>query len=138
MNKIAKLSRREREEIFLATAHDIKLPEAMAENILSVNAIIAGFLFTGLSIIISVIDKDRIKRLMQNGYLDVFYNTIFAGIAFHIASILFSVMNMLNIFSGALVVFGYIEIGTLIIGLIVFVKAVLLLREIISIAKKID
>ena len=32
MNKIAKLSHREREELFLATAHDIKLPEAMAEK----------------------------------------------------------------------------------------------------------
>jgi hypothetical protein len=27
MNRIARLSRREREELFLATAHDIKLPE---------------------------------------------------------------------------------------------------------------
>jgi len=32
MNRIARLGRREREEIFLATAHDIKLPEAMAEK----------------------------------------------------------------------------------------------------------
>jgi hypothetical protein len=32
MNKIARISRREREELFLATAHDIKLPEAMAEK----------------------------------------------------------------------------------------------------------
>ncbi len=32
MNRIAKLDRREREELFLATAYDIKLPEAMAEK----------------------------------------------------------------------------------------------------------
>ena len=32
MHKIARLSRREREELFLATAHDIKLPEAMVEK----------------------------------------------------------------------------------------------------------
>lgn len=32
MNRIAKLDRREREELFLATAHDIRLPEAMAEK----------------------------------------------------------------------------------------------------------
>ncbi|MDD5603937.1 MAG: nucleotidyl transferase AbiEii/AbiGii toxin family protein [Eubacteriales bacterium] len=32
MNKIAKLSCREREELFLATAHDIKLLEAMTEK----------------------------------------------------------------------------------------------------------
>jgi len=32
MNRIAKLDRSEREELFLATAHDIKLPEAMAEK----------------------------------------------------------------------------------------------------------
>lgn len=32
MNRVAKLDRREREELFLATAHDIKLPEAMVEK----------------------------------------------------------------------------------------------------------
>lgn len=32
MNRIARLSRPEREELFLATAHEIKLPEAMAEK----------------------------------------------------------------------------------------------------------
>jgi hypothetical protein len=32
MNRIAKLDRREREELFLATAYDIKLPEAMTEK----------------------------------------------------------------------------------------------------------
>lgn len=32
MNRIAKLDCREREELFLATAHDIKLPEAMVEK----------------------------------------------------------------------------------------------------------
>jgi len=32
MNRIANLDRREREELFLATAHDIKLPEAMTEK----------------------------------------------------------------------------------------------------------
>jgi hypothetical protein len=32
MNRIANLNRREREELFLATSHDIKLPEAMVEK----------------------------------------------------------------------------------------------------------
>jgi hypothetical protein len=109
--------------------------DALHFNILSVNAILAGFLFTGLSIIISVIDKDRIKRLADNGYLDVFYNTIFTGIAFHVLSIVFSLINMLKILPVALIWFGYIEIGFLIIGLIIFVKSVLFLREIIQIIK---
>ena len=32
MNRIANFDRREREELFLVTAHDIKLPESMAEK----------------------------------------------------------------------------------------------------------
>jgi hypothetical protein len=32
MNRIANLNCREREELFLATSHDIKLPEAMVEK----------------------------------------------------------------------------------------------------------
>ena len=37
-------------------------------NAISMSSVIGGFLFTGIGILISVIDKDRIKRLWDNNY----------------------------------------------------------------------
>lgn len=48
-------------------------------NAISTSAIIGGFLFTGISILISAIDKDRIKRLWENNYLDNLYRAAFVG-----------------------------------------------------------
>ena len=42
-------------------------------NAISMSATIGGFLFTGLSILISTIDKERIKRLWNYNYLDNMY-----------------------------------------------------------------
>lgn len=59
-------------------------------NMISCNSIIAGFIFTGLSILISIIDKERIKRLFDNDYLDNFYKNAIFGILFNIISIFLS------------------------------------------------
>ena len=42
-------------------------------NIITINSLLIGFLFTGLSIIISGLEKDRIKRLNNNYYLEGFF-----------------------------------------------------------------
>ena len=39
-------------------------------NCITLSSIIGGFLFTGISILISALDKDRINRLWENNYLD--------------------------------------------------------------------
>lgn len=59
-------------------------------NAISMSSIIGGFLFTGISILISVIDKDRIKRLWDNNYLDNLYRSAFAGMIANVITILLS------------------------------------------------
>ena len=39
-------------------------------NVISMSATIGGFLFTGISILISTLEKERIKRLWDYNYLD--------------------------------------------------------------------
>ena len=53
-------------------------------NIITINSLLIGFLFTGLSIIISGLEKDRIKRLNNNYYLEGFFYGIYVVIFFEV------------------------------------------------------
>lgn len=66
----------------------IKAGNDVQFNIISFSAIIGGFLFTGISILVSVIDKERIKRLWENNYLDNLYRSASVGITSNIISII--------------------------------------------------
>ena len=67
-----------------------KLGKDFQYNLLSFSGVLAGFLFTGVGILISAIDKERIKRLWYNRYLD--YHCAALGI-------LFSIFTILTVFS---------------------------------------
>lgn len=54
-------------------------------NVITLSATLAGFLFTGISILISTLTNERINRLWDNNYLDNLYRSASLGI---IASIL--------------------------------------------------
>ena len=56
-------------------------------NVISMSATIGGFLFTGISILISTLEKERIKRLWDYNYLDNLYRAAFIGITANIASL---------------------------------------------------
>ena len=59
-------------------------------NAISMSSVIGGFLFTGIGILISVIDKDRIRRLWDNNYLDNLYRSAFAGMISNVITIILS------------------------------------------------
>ena len=102
-------------------------------NAISMSAIIGGFLFTGISILISAIDKDRIKRLWDNNYLDNLYRSAFVGMIANVITIIvaFSLV-FLDIPSKAEDIFVKIEIAALIIGIVFFVWCIRYLFFIIS------
>lgn len=64
-------------------------------NIITLAATMGGFLFTGVSILISVIDKSSIKSYWDNHYLDVLNYSAFTGIGLFIVVI---IMALLSIF----------------------------------------
>ena len=66
------------------------LGEDFQYNAISMSSIIGGFLFTGIGILISVIDKERIKRLWDNNYLDNLYRSAFAGMISNVITIILS------------------------------------------------
>lgn len=78
--------------LFKSAFFDISKFEELAPdfhyNAISMSAIIGGFLFTGISILISVIDKERIERLWNNSYLDNLYRSAFVGMIANIITII--------------------------------------------------
>ena len=66
-------------------------------NLITFNSVIAGFLFSGLSILISLISNESIKRLWDNGYLDGLYHSGTIGICMNILSIIMSFITVLNV-----------------------------------------
>lgn len=123
--------------LFKSAFFDISKFEELAPdfhyNAISMSAIIGGFLFTGISILISVIDKERIERLWNNSYLDNLYRSAFVGMIANIITIIvaFSLV-FLDIPSKAEGIFVEIEIAALIIGVVFFAWCIKYLLFIIS------
>lgn len=91
-------------------------------NLISVSSVIAGFLFTGISILISVIDKENIKRLWDNNYLDNLYGSAFIGMSSNVLTIILSLSQLCCDFSNDIqdrVISA--EIITLFMGLVCFI-----------------
>jgi hypothetical protein len=66
----------------------LKLGNDLQYNLIATSATIGGFLFTGISILISAISNKRIERLWDNKYLDNVYRAAFIGILANILTIL--------------------------------------------------
>ena len=110
----------------------INLDNEFQYNLISVSATIGGFLFTGISILIAVLDKNRIKRLWDNNYLDNLYRTSFLGIISNIITIIVSfIVLFCNPNDKALNVLIYIEIISLILGVVFFIWCVFRLMSLI-------
>ncbi len=92
-------------------------------NVASINAIFAGFLFTSFGILLSLLSKDSVKRLWDNGYMDCVCNSIILGIFFHIASIIFSLPGIFDLLTNenSIHAITFFEIATLCIGVVLFI-----------------
>ena len=101
-------------------------------NILTINAILAGFLFIGLGILLSSLDKERIARLDMGGYLDKYYVSIYIAIFFNILCIICSIMIIFNILPLGNTILIYTVQITTIAGVIFFINSMNGLRRIIK------
>lgn len=90
-------------------------------NCITLSSIIGGFLFTGISILISALDKDRIKRLWENNYLDNLYRSAFAGIILNVFSIFVAVFLLCTDITDIKEFFLKFELVILFVGIIFFI-----------------
>ena len=66
-------------------------------NLITFNSVIAGFLFSGISILVSLISNPSIKRLWDNGYLDGLYRSGGIGMFMSVISIIMAFITVLNV-----------------------------------------
>lgn len=114
-----------------------KLEPDFHYNAISMSAIIGGFLFTGISILISVIDKERIRRLWNCNYLDNLYRSAFVGMIANVITIIAAfLLVFLNVCDKVRELFIQIEITTLVIGIVFFAWCIKHLIFVISKVKE--
>ncbi|KAB2334274.1 hypothetical protein [Bacillus mesophilum] len=102
------------------------------QNLLTVNTIFLGFLFTALGIMVGFADKKLIKALDQAGYMDNYYNSIYFGLFFHGVSTVISTIAVVishNIIQNEFVVIQQI---TLLGGVLFFIKSIIGILKIIG------
>ena len=99
----------------------LKLGNDLQYNLIATSATIGGFLFTGISILISAITNKRIERLWDNKYLDNVYRAAFVGILANILTILSALaMVFLTLESNIQTICMRIEIVCVLCSLVFF------------------
>lgn len=101
-------------------------------NILTVNSIFAGFLFTSLGIIAGFMDKEKISNLDKNGYMDKYYNSIYLGLIFHITSAVLAAFAFVQPSMNSYNIYLLIEQVCLLGGIIFFISSVIYVKKIID------
>jgi uncharacterized membrane protein YadS len=107
-------------------------------NMLTVNSIFAGFLYTSLGIMASIVDKKRISRLDEGGYMDNYFNGIYIGLFFHTTSIVIAAISVVNPVLNHIAVLIMIEQLALLAGISFFIKSVLNIIKIIQKVRSTD
>lgn len=105
-------------------------------NILTINSIFAGFLFTSLGIMISILDKERISKLDKAGYMDNYFNAIYIGLFFHVLSIS---MSLLMIITPGIDSYNFLikmEQTSLFMGITFFIKSIINVLQIIKMVRQ--
>lgn len=112
----------------------ITLNDDFLYNAISFSSVIGGFLFTGVSILISAIDKERIRRLWDNNYLDNMYRFAIVGI---ISNVITFLISWLIIFVKSPdeelnIMLVYIEVSSLLLGVVSFLVCIVYLISIMG------
>ncbi len=128
---------------YLAVSPLIKIEEIKGPdfdyqyNLISTSATIGGFLFAGISIIISSVGNRQVERLWNNNYLDNSYRAAAAGIVANIVTIVAAfIITSFSINESVQRFLIRLEIMSVVVSLIVFVWCVCEMVYIISIMKK--
>ena len=110
------------------------LNEDFHYNVISMSSIIGGFLFTGFSIILSSAEKDRIKRLLNYGYLNNWYVVSIIGIVCDIVSIIMAISILITTLEQYFLI--YVEIITVLISIVLFGWNLLQILHLMKLSKE--
>ncbi|RHW29444.1 hypothetical protein [Oceanobacillus profundus] len=105
-------------------------------DILTINSIFIGFLFTTLGVIVGFLGNTKIANSDRAGYMDEYYNTIYFGLVFFIVSAVSGLAAIFldNMYDNQYVLI--IEQVAIIMGVAFFIKAIFNLASIIKKVRK--
>ena len=116
-----------------------ELGNELQYNFISTSATIGGFLFTGVSILISALGNKGIERLWNHNYLNNVYRTAMVGISANVVTILSALALILLVLDEQKqLLIIRIEIVTVLVSVIFFIWSVLDLVFVLSGMKNTD
>ncbi|WKY44193.1 hypothetical protein Q5O14_16440 [Eubacteriaceae bacterium ES2] len=101
-------------------------------NIITINSIFAGFLFTGLSIIIGVSDKESLKFLFRANRMSKIYKNIYLGIISNLLSMLLCILVITNISFLIIDIMVLLELILIVIGVLSLIVSIYHIRKLIK------
>ena len=111
----------------------LKLGNNFQYNLLNFSGVLAGFLFTGVGILISTVDKEKINRLWKHHYLDnMYYCAAFGILASIIDALLALIFVSCKISINVRLIIIKFQIVFTILGLVYFIWCTLQLIILIS------
>jgi hypothetical protein len=105
-------------------------------NLLTINSVFLGFLFTGLGIMVGFTDKKIIKQLNTAGYMDNYYNSIYFGLLLFIISSILSALGVAIEEKYITALFLLIQQISFVGGILFFIKSIFGLMKLISFIRK--
>lgn len=105
-------------------------------SLLTVNSIIGGFMFSGLSLIVGASGSKVVEDMERAKYMDEVYNSIFVGLTSNILSILLSLMIVLSAYPKYTFHLVAFEVSFLICSICCFIISSIKLWMIISRIRK--
>lgn len=119
---------------FAKVSYDVVSSQDFQYNMISMSATLAGFLFTGLSVLISVIDKKNIKPYWEGNYFTILTKTASIGIILYIVLLVLSMLILVfELYSLASCFFVKLQLITLCLATVNFVWCI---RELFFLVKE--
>lgn len=114
-------------------AFDLSLKNAQFHlNLLTVNSIFLGFLFTSLGMMVGFTDKKSVKSLNAAGYMDNYYNSIYLGLMFLIVSTIISTIGVAIGHEYVIPLLIFIQQLSFVGGVLFFIKSIIGLMRLIK------
>ncbi|WP_368565980.1 hypothetical protein [Enterococcus lactis] len=101
-------------------------------NLLTINTIFAGFLYSMLGNMVEFSMRPEVKERDKAGYIESYFSPIYFGLFFFLISIVIEVLLIFFNFKFFMSFFIYAQTSTSLIGIVFFIYSTIRLRKMIS------
>lgn len=119
--------------IFFLCRKKIDIPEFdELYNLLTINTIFAGFLYSMLGNMVEFSMRPEVKERDKAGYIESYFSPIYFGLFFFLFSIVIEVLLIFFNFKFFMSFFIYVQMCTSLIGIVFFIYSTIRLRKMIN------